>query len=122
MSKAVVDKLVMRDSGEDLYEDIVEAWEAVVQENTDELHLVTAPQRESWLRFRQSYTEQIIALGEAGANGSWNMKALEGVISRLQGATHKDRSTLEAEFSDKSREERSKHTKGLVNRLKNLLG
>lgn len=131
-AKEMVDQLANgKTTGLDRYEEIVEAWEAVVQENTEQIHLVTDDQASSWNKFKESFTEKIIVAGNNGVQaGAWDAGALESLAQRITGSTHKPGEELQAEaeakavaiLTKKQEDAEKKRAASLVFRLKNLIG
>lgn len=129
MSKVMVDELVASDAqGASLYEEIVETWESIVAENTNEIGLVTASQARDWLAFKDSFTARIIRLGEKSvANGVWDIDELANLRRTLGGATYVSGNDLRARLAaDKNvatqdSPDQTRKTQGLIGKLKGML-
>lgn len=129
MSKAMVDELAVSDAqGASLYEEIVETWESVVAENTNEIGLVTASQARDWLSFKDDFTARIIRLGEKSvANGSWDIDELAKLRQTLKGATYvpgeelRNRLTADKTVATQDSPDQTRKTQGLIGKLKGML-
>jgi len=122
MAKEIVDALtISRASGIHLYNQIVDAWEAVVDENTRQINLVTPAQAKQWLDFKNSFTSKLINVADkASRTGRWDNDALNGFVSTLTGATHKTERELIGERAPEAGATQPE-VLSLVNRLRKIL-
>jgi hypothetical protein len=129
MSKAMVDELAASDAqGASLYEEIVETWESVVAENTNEIGLVTDSQARDWLSFKENFTARIIRLGEQSvANGVWDVDELAKLRRTLKGATYvpgadlRNRLVADKAVATQDSPDQARKTQGLIGKLKGML-
>jgi len=130
MSKAMIDELIVSDAhGVTLYEEIVETWESIVTENTNEIGLVTDAQAREWFSFKDNFTARIIRLGEKSiADGVWDAHELAKLSQTLGGAKYVPGAELRAklgadkEIATQDSPEETQKTRGLVGKLKGILG
>jgi hypothetical protein len=110
----IVESIETDRPNQNLYESIVTGWEAIVDENTDELDLVSADQADSWLRFKKTFTERIIAVGERAIDKGWDRRELDAIANVMKRARHEPKESL-------LRKSEPVKTAKLIDRLKGIL-